>query len=715
MADNNISIKTKEHKLYKLTDLTPIPIEFSEETRRFIERPYYKSDGEYLVLGVFDDEPRFKKFRFHLEAYATTLTRVPDSYNNGQAYLVEGQRVSRPLDFRFNNLEAWLASLEDCPVVDKTGYGEDSRAFPLTDTNILRLIYTIKLENVLFNSEVAMLKFKLEYMHLIAACKRAIFHADFKANPREYVATLPQDFVDHPIRPLANFQQFAVQYTQAGKGTALFLEQGLGKTAISIANICTSARKARRKDPTRMLKVLIIGPNAVRLNWLEEFKRFSTLDCGATVMRGNQTERFKKLLFAMKGKPNWAFSAVICGIDSAANDIEALCSVRWDEVYIDESHLLKSSKTKRWKMLRLLRDFAEVINILTGSPYGNSIQDMYTQLEMIGHGQSGFGSEASFKKFHGRYEHGVTQEGRKFERLVGHNNVPFLKERLARLALILTKDEVGIDLPDKVYSILEVDMTTDKSFLGGKSQKDVYSDLSSKLMSEIDLGGDNLSSIEVNHMLTKLLRLAQVTSGHVGLSRSVDPDTGEITPESINYLHANPLDNPKVDIIFQDFLQQPKTSKAIIWAHFRADHDLLAKAAEAHGIQYVMYRGGTPDKVREAAVSAFNEDPNVRLMIANPSSAGTGINLMGYNYKDPPEDHLDTNCDTMYFFSQSWSYLTRTQAESRSHRRGTRSPLRIIDVLVPDTIDIQIHDAVSSKKKSAMSIQDIREVLESLR
>jgi len=110
------------------------------------------------------------------------------------------------------------------------------------------------------------------------------------------------------------------------------------------------------------------------------------------------------------------------------------------------------------------------------------------------------------------------------------------------------------------------------------------------------------------------------------------------------------------------------------------------------------------------------------VFIGNPAAGGTGLNLIGY----PPEGHeiyerlgktpddWETNCNHVIYYSQDWSMVKRSQSEKRAHRRGTRAPVRVTDLVVPNTVDTEIREAVLDKTRNALEIGDLRRILERL-
>ena len=207
--------------------------------------------------------------------------------------------------------------------------------------------------------------------------------------------------------------------------------------------------------------------------------------------------------------------------------------------------------------------------------------------------------------------------------------------------------------------------------------------------------------VTVNHVLTRMLRLAHITSGFVTIDAVYDPLTGEQLGER----EINRLDpNPKLEAMVQRLKEMPEGDKAIVWACWRMDLKTIAARLKLEGIDHVTYHGSTSEKDREVAVDRFNNDTRVRVFLGNPDCAGQAVNLLGQ--ASPLHDAV-----WMHVFSQNWKPATRSQKEKRFHRKGTRRPVQVVDWCVPDSIDEQIRARVMKKRIMATKIQDIRELL----
>ena len=98
--------------------------------------------------------------------------------------------------------------------------------------------------------------------------------------------------------------------------------------------------------------------------------------------------------------------------------------------------------------------------------------------------------------------------------------------------------------------------------------------------------------------------------------------------------------------------------------------------------------------------------------MVNPASAGEGLNFLGYDKENPDASSMYVNHNI--YFSCNWSIVERLQSMKRSHRRGTRANVRYTELVVDSSIDMEIRDRLTSKSDMAKSIQDIRDILNSV-
>jgi SNF2 family DNA or RNA helicase len=501
--------------------------------------------------------------------------------------------------------------------------------------------------------------------------------------------------------PLARYQKVAAAAALANEGFGLFMEQGTGKTPIVVGVISTLGRQIFKREG-RMARIVVVAPKNVRQNWLREVERFTAVGGKIEVVRGGEVARITTIIEAMVQEPDCEFTVVVMSYEVMVRSIATLQAIQWDLAVLDEGHFVKTPDAKRTRAAWKLRDNASRRMILTGTPVCNTPLDLYSQLEFLGRGYSGFQSWHAFKNFYGVYD--VDQHSG-HSKLVAIQNTPFMKERLARLSYICTKKEVMPELPDKVYDIDEVEMT--------EEQAKVYDQVAQEIALEIEneLDASQNKAMTVNNILTKLLRLTQITSGYVVYDKVVDPTTGEtLRDRTVEYMP----ENPKLERLVEILKDKTPDDKTIVWSCFVPDIETISKRLTKEGIKHVVYYGLTSDADRQAAEDSFNNDPSVKVLIGNQGAGGVGLNLLGYPPHAENNKEYTTNANHVIYYVQDWSHPKRSQSEDRCHRRGTRTNIRVTDLCVPDTIDEEIRDRVMKKKHAASELSDIREILQSV-
>jgi SNF2 family DNA or RNA helicase len=226
--------------------------------------------------------------------------------------------------------------------------------------------------------------------------------------------------------------------------------------------------------------------------------------------------------------------------------------------------------------------------------------------------------------------------------------------------------------------------------------------------------GSITDSITAEHILTKLLRLAQITSGHVKYDE-VWENGVLVRPASVTQISDK---NPKVDAVLDIYAQDQaddSNGKMVIWAIFDEDIRILSEALAKQGINHVGYKPQVVKEFRKSGADLaeieFNTNPDCKIFLGNPKSGGSALNLVGYNFRDAKCS--DTSyCNHVIFFSKSWSMIDRAQAQDRSaERRSSRCNVRVTDLEIVDSIDTVIRERVFGKMQMASVLQDIREIL----
>lgn len=666
-----------KEKFLRFVRSLPVLEPLSGATSKALE-PDELANTDYLEIGLDDDGRRF------------TLKAV--AMYKGAA---TGHQAS------FNARAAWYKRI---PEVHASKHKVDVYFAAATDFTALVISHQWPPERLIFKSAAAQTIYEFLLMRFLAQTQNAVIGADFKVNGN--VPEMPEDFVEHPdpAMRLAPYQKVGFRMSIMQECFMLLMQQGTGKTPISIARINYEARRARLgKDGkiARMYRVLIICPRQARLNWSNEIERFTVSQGKITILRGGQHRRVRGIIDAVTDDPECEFSACICGFETVDNTWEFIGTVPWDLVIIDEGHKIRNQASQRSQACRRLRETTLRRMELTGTPIVNQVFDMWAQWEFLADGMSGFLVYKNFRGFYGKFER-QGGKGGGVERLLAMKNLPLVQERLARTSFSITKKEAGLNLPEKRYDVYEVQMSP--------KQREYYVQISKQLALQIQQDLKN-KEMTANNILTRMLRLAQITSGHVKWDAQFNDDGEEIEGGRIEQISA---ENPKVEALIEmlkDMEDDNPECKTLVWACWREDIRVICERLKAEGIPYLEYHGGISDAKRAEAVAAFNKDPKYKVFVLNQKAAAEALNLLGYDYETMTKEDATTYTGLEVYFSQNWSPDERGQSEDRAHRRGTRGDVLIRDLMVPGTIDEEIRTRVYHKRDTAATIQDVKDIL----
>lgn len=272
---------------------------------------------------------------------------------------------------------------------------------------------------------------------------------------------------------------------KATDGVALLMEMGCGKsiTSVAIAGALYQFGLANR--------VLVVAPLSILGVWHGEFEKFADFPYTLTILRGSSAKK-KEALKNCKGS---GLEIMVVNYESAWRIEKELLAFNADLIIADEAHKLKEGRTSQSKAMHRLGDKARFKLLLTGTVITNKELDIFSQYRFLN--STIFGK--SFYTFRNQY----------FD-MVGYGNyTPRFKQDMAddflqkmhSVAYRVTKAEC-LDLPSITEEIRMVELEPKAMKLYKELEKESYA----------ELGSSEVSALNV---LTKLLRLSQLTGGHL--------------------------------------------------------------------------------------------------------------------------------------------------------------------------------------------------------
>jgi superfamily II DNA or RNA helicase len=450
----------------------------------------------------------------------------------------------------------------------------------------------------------------------------------------EEIATLPASYQKaewKSVAPAQAFQGTLFTYQQKGLDWLSFLyragfsglladEMGLGKT-IQVLSFLTSREGA----------VLIVMPVTLISLWAAQLKQFLP---GSSFYIHQGSNRLQDL----NGQP-----IILTSYATLRADINLFTQVTFDAVILDEAQMIKNSSTQMAQSVYQLK--AKFRLALTGTPIENRVEEIHSIFRfLIPDLLEGDGlSERCFKKLR-----------------------PFILRR--------TKQEVGLDLPDKIIQVVGVDPSDEEYALYETLLRKRRTELMAKIV------GDGLPSHRME-VLELILRLRQHCCHPCLLDASY---TGEAR---------------KFTQVLTDLEEAISSGrKVLVYSQFTAVLQLFRQQFQERGWKYAYLDGSTRD--REAAVLQFQNDPHICIFLISLKAGGVGLNLQAADY--------------VFLYDPWWNSAAEEQAIDRAHRIGRKGTVIARKYFTHQTIEAKILDLQSKKKAIAESLWDEQETPDTL-
>ena len=396
----------------------------------------------------------------------------------------------------------------------------------------------------------------------------------------------------------------------------------------------------------------MVAPLSILGVWEDEFRKFADYDYSLAVLEGTGARKADTIRH-MTGA---ALQVLVVNYESAWRLEKELAAWRPDMIVCDEGHKIKTHNIAASKALHRLGAKARYRLLLTGTVITNKPIDVFSQYKFAD--STVFGS--SFYLFRNRY----------FD-MVGYGNyTPVMKkgmeaeftEKLHSIAFRATKAEC-LDLPECTDIVQRVELEPAARRVYLQLVKDSYADLAS-------------GSVTVTNVLTRLLRLSQLTGGFVG--NDTDAATEQVSSAKLDAL-SDLIDSAEND-----------GRKVVVIARFLPEIHAIEKLLEKKGLRYSVIHGGVTD--RPAQIEAFQNDPAVRVFVGQIATAGLGITL--------------TAASTMIFYSLDYSMSNYEQTRARIHRVGQKHPCTYIHLVAKGTVDEKVLKALQDKANLAKALVD---------
>jgi hypothetical protein len=437
-------------------------------------------------------------------------------------------------------------------------------------------------------------------------------------------------------------------------------EPGLGKTAQSL--LAASVAGA--------YPLLAVVPNVVKMNWAREVELW-TPQRRATVIHGD-------------GDTLDAFAdVVVVNYDVLDRHLAWLGTLGFKGMVVDEAHFIKNLQSQRSKHVLSLADQIRrrtpggdpLLMALTGTPLINDVDDFRAIWQFLGWID---GDKPTAKLMQKLEETGLTPADAGF----------YAEARSAVIDMGIVrrrKVDVAADLPAKRIADLPVELDDDL----GRSIRQAERELAARLVTRYHTLVAARSKGATPLVLDDEQRVAFIRAvAHAELEESKGVTTGENV-----FTMVRKIGQAKAGLAADYAAQLARSVGKVV---FFAKHIDVMDAAEAtfakRELRTVSLRGDQTALERQAAIDAFNNDPQVAIAVCSLTAAGVGVNLQASS--------------NVVLAELSWTAAEQTQAIDRVHRIGQDEPVTAWRIIAAHTIDARIAELIGSKQGLAARALD---------
>ncbi|GHU48825.1 DEAD/DEAH box helicase [Clostridia bacterium] len=364
-----------------------------------------------------------------------------------------------------------------------------------------------------------------------------------------------------------NYQQFAKDFIEENPACAVFLDMGLGKTAITLTAI-----NDLLFDSFVAHRVLVIAPLRVaRDTWPDELAKWDHLSgLIFSVAVGTASER----------KAALARAADIYIINRE--------NVQWliDTMVVDELSSFKSHQSKRFKSLMKMRPMVKRIVGLTGTPSSNGLIDLWAQFRLLDMGQR-------LGRFIGQYRTSYfTPDKRNAQVIFSYKLLPGAEEQIYERI-----GDITISMKSADHLVMPELVSAERIVRLSGKERGRYDELKDDLV--LSLEGGEITAANAAALSGKLCQMA---------NGAVYGDDGKV-----HHIHDRKLD------ALEDLIEAANGKPVLVAYWFK--HDLKRITERLTKLKVPFSRLDDADDIKK-----WNRG-ELPIALIHPASAGHGLNL----------------------------------------------------------------------------------------
>ena len=370
------------------------------------------------------------------------------------------------------------------------------------------------------------------------------------------------------------YQKYAIDFIKQHTISALLLDMGLGKTAISL-----TAVNDLMFDSFEVHKVLIIAPLRVaRFSWGAEIRKWDHLkNLRYSIVVGTEKERRT----ALQQKAD----IYIINRENLPWLIEN-SKFDYDMVVVDELSSFKNHQAKRFKAFMKVRTSVKRIVGLTGTPSSNGLMDLFAEFKLLDMGER-------LGRFIGQYRTAYFQPDKMNGMVVySYKPLPDAEEKIYEKISDITismKATDHLQMPALISSCYEVELSA--------AERQKYEQLKKDLV--LPIGYDEITVANAAALSGKLCQLA---NGAI-----YDDDNKAVR------IHDRKLD------ALEDIIESMNGRPLLVAYWFKHDYDRITERLSELKVPFSKLD-------TDESIVKWNSG-EIPVALIHPASAGHGLNL----------------------------------------------------------------------------------------
>jgi SNF2 family DNA or RNA helicase len=443
------------------------------------------------------------------------------------------------------------------------------------------------------------------------------------------------------------YQEYCIRYIIAHPMAAIFLECGLGKTAITLTAILYLMF-----DRFEVGKVLVIAPLRVsRTVWPQEKSQWDHLNflqmsvvCGSAKERKAALKAPADIYLINRENVKWL-----------VEHFEKR-QIPWpfDMVVIDELSSFKNHTSQRWKALKKVRPMIKRIVGLTGTPAPKGLMDLWSEIYLIDGGER-------LGRFISRYRDKYFKPSgmNPYTGMIyNYTPLPGAEQEIYRKI-----SDISVSMKAADYLDMPECVTVDRTVEMDPAEKRLYERMKAQLV--VSLDGSEIDAANAASLSGKLLQMA---------NGAVYNDDGDM-----KILHDKKL------LELGDLIEQANGQNVLVAYWYKHDHERI--------MEYLSGLGYEPRDIKTDADIADWNARKIQVGLISPASAGHGLNIQ-------KGGHL------LIWFSLVWSLELYQQTNARLWRQGQKDTVVIQRIVTAGTIDERVIKAIEKKSFDQDSLID---------